>query len=108
MIVIGLKQLPAAEAERHFAAVFTHFLRELRRGQWSNWSDFARFYPKASCIDDGTVHIPLTQDGSGIVSAVSFNPGIVRLLRIALSSQAARHATLSHPKHQPQPHATIP
>lgn len=107
MIVIGLHQLPEAEAEKRFP-MFAWWLKELRRGSWKNWSDFLRYYPAALRMDGSTVHIPLAKDGSGIVSAVSFERGIIRLLRIALSPPTIRPNALSHPKHQPQPHATIP
>jgi len=109
MIVIGLHKLPEADAQKRFPEVFPHWLWELRRGCWNDWSDFLRYYPAARRIEDGSaVLIPLAKDGSGIVSTVSFDPGIIRLLRIALAPAAARPTSLSHPKHQPQPHATIP
>jgi hypothetical protein len=107
MIVIGLHKLTEADAQKRFPEVFPHWLRELRRGCWKDWSDFLRYYPAARRIDDGSsVLVPLAKDGSGIVSAVSFDPGIIRLLRIAPA--ATRPTPLSQAKHQPQPHATIP
>jgi len=108
MIVIGLQKLPQAEAEKRFGAAFTFFLRELQQKRWTNLPDFLRFYPRARRGDDGTVLIPLDQDGSGIVSAVSFDSGIVRLLRIALAAHASRHSSLPRNETQPHSHTAIP
>jgi hypothetical protein len=108
MIVVGMNKLPETEARKRFPGEFPWWLQELRRGRWTDWPDFLRFYPAARRLDGCTVLIPLAKDGGGIVCAVSFEPGIIRLLRIAQPPPAARPTALSHPNHQPQPHATIP
>lgn len=106
MILIGEKELPVAEAEKRFAGVFAAWRMELLRGQWPDWASMQQHYPEARRMDGGLVHFPLAKDGGGIACTVCFKPGIVRLLRIVLSPQATRHVPLSHPKSQPQPHAT--
>ena len=106
MIVIGEKELP--EAEKRFPRTFAAWRMELLKGRWPDWPAMQRHYPTASRLNGGIVHFPLARDGSGIACAVCFKPGVVRMLCIALSPSATRPVPLSHPKHQPQPHAKTP
>jgi hypothetical protein len=108
MIVIGENDLPGEEAEKRFPRVFASWRMELLKGRWPDWPAMQRHYPTASRLNGGMVHFPLSKDGSGIACKVCFKPGVIRLLRIVMATpQATRPDPLSHPKRQPQPHATI-
>jgi hypothetical protein len=106
MILIGEKEWPGEEAEKRFPGAYAAWRMEVRNGCWPDWPSMHRHYPKASRLDGGVVHFPLARDGGGIACAVSFKPGVVRLLHISRSPLAARPLSPSHPKHQP--HASKP
>ena len=89
MIVIGLTSGMRSEAERKFAGGFRAWMVQARKGSWKNWAELIRHYPDASRTEEDEAHFPLAADGSGIRATVCFDPGLLRLLRIAPAPKAA-------------------
>jgi hypothetical protein len=108
MKVIGITTLLRGEADQKCGSGFRAWIMEAKRGTWGNWAELLLRYPEARLTGADEAHFPLAADGTGIRTMIFFNPGLMRLLRIAPApiapaAAARRTVPLSHSYSQPQP-----
>lgn len=107
MIVTGITRQLLNDAEEKCAEEFRIWLPEARNGRWRDWPELLRSYPTASRLEGNETHFPLAEDGTGIRATIVFQPGVIRLLRIAPAPLARRSSPLSRPRN-PEPKHEIP
>jgi hypothetical protein len=105
MIVTGITSQLRSDAERRCAGRFLAWLREMQKDQWASWAELLQHYPRACRTSGNEAHFPLTPDGIGVRAAVTFQPSVLRLLRMAPAPVTRRQTPLSRPNFQPNEHA---
>ena len=99
MKVIGLTDELMNDAERQCAVEFRAWRVEAQNGTWGNWEELVKRYPRLSRIDEEEGHIPLREDGTGILVRPFFAQQLMLLRRIC---QMPVHARLKQAGRFPQ------